>query len=89
MLRTCRAVLTPRTGAAYVIYTHHRPHLAERDVRFFEIAARPENNEEGEEKGYGFRVEKILERRTGAMFTEDQGDEDVRATVHGWKLWVE
>ncbi|RUS12593.1 hypothetical protein BC937DRAFT_87460, partial [Endogone sp. FLAS-F59071] len=89
MLRTCRAVLTPRTGAVYVFYTHHRPHLAERDMRFFEIAARPENNEEGEEKGYGFRVERVLERRTGVMFAEDPGDEDVRATVHGWKLWLE
>jgi nicotinamide N-methyltransferase len=82
-----------------VFYTHHRPHLAQRDIEFFKIA--------GE---MGWECEKVLTERfpvrvsvfrSGVsplphiilliviyqpMFPEDSGEEEVRSTVHGWKL---
>ncbi|RUO95589.1 LOW QUALITY PROTEIN: hypothetical protein BC936DRAFT_143674 [Jimgerdemannia flammicorona] len=94
MLRTCRSVLTPCTGSVLVFYTHHRPLLAEKDLKFFDIAILPEIAEMSDPddpfgRGYGFCRDKILEMKAGVMFAEDPGDEDVRATVHGWKLWLE
>ncbi|KAI9253669.1 putative methyltransferase-domain-containing protein [Helicostylum pulchrum] len=93
MLKTCRELLTPGTGRVYVFYTHHRPHLAHRDLEFFEIAKRPvlENidPEDKEQLGYGFKVDHFMTEKIGVMFEEDPGDEEVRATVHGWQLWLE
>ncbi|KAI9476200.1 MAG: putative methyltransferase-domain-containing protein [Benjaminiella poitrasii] len=93
MLKTCRELLTPKTGRVYVFYTHHRPHLAHRDLEFFEIAQRPVlddvDPEDRESLGYGFKVDHFMTQRMGVMFEEDPGDEEVRATVHGWQLWIE
>ncbi|KAN0135611.1 nicotinamide n-methyltransferase, partial [Lactarius tabidus] len=69
-LWTCEHKLAPR-GCVLVFYTHHRPHLAERDMRFFDLAGETE-----------WTCEKVLP----PMFPEDMGDEGVRATVHGWVL---
>lgn len=93
MLKTCRELLTPKTGRVYVFYTHHRPHLAHRDLEFFEVAKRPEleevDEEDRENLGYGFKVDHFMTQKMGVMFKEDPGDEQVRATVHGWQLWLE
>ncbi|KAG2187450.1 hypothetical protein INT44_005138 [Umbelopsis vinacea] len=93
MLRTCRELIKPKTGVVLVFYTHHRPHLAHRDVQFFEIAERPYNPEtdpeNGDEVGYSFHAEEFLTQNMGVMFEEDQGDQTVRSTVHGWKLWLD
>lgn len=93
MLKTCRALLTPNTGRVYVFYTHHRPHLAHRDLKFFEIATRPYRQDVDEQDkdvvGYGFQVEEFMTEKMNVMFEEDPGDEQVRATVHGWRLWLE
>lgn len=96
LLRTCVACLSRRPNAqALVFFTHHRPHLAHKDLHFFELA--PE---------YGFAVEKIVEDKADAnvMFENgiswnqvwivsnradratDPGSRDVRATVHGYRL---
>ncbi|KAI0077623.1 nicotinamide N-methyltransferase [Panus rudis PR-1116 ss-1] len=58
-----------------VFYTHHRPHLAHRDMVFFQKA-----------RERGWNCEEILTERFPPMFPEDSGDEEVRSTVHGWKL---
>ncbi|KIM51696.1 hypothetical protein SCLCIDRAFT_33243 [Scleroderma citrinum Foug A] len=58
-----------------VFYTHHRPHLAHRDLLFFDKA-----------RSHGWICEKIVTRKFPPMFPEDPGDEEVRSTVHGWKL---
>ncbi|KAK7683092.1 hypothetical protein QCA50_013765 [Cerrena zonata] len=58
-----------------VFYTHHRPHLAHRDMDFFEKA-----------KIRGWNCEEILTQKFPPMFPEDFGDEEVRSTVHGWRL---
>ncbi|KAJ3053697.1 nicotinamide n-methyltransferase [Rhizophlyctis rosea] len=51
---------------------------SDRDDKFFEYAV---------EEPYKFQVEKIYEERWSAMFPNDTGDEDVRSTVHAFKLW--
>ncbi|KAG1048537.1 hypothetical protein G6F43_009075 [Rhizopus delemar] len=93
MLRTCRELLTPKTGRVYVFYTHHRPHLAHRDVEFFNIAKRPVieglSEDDRDQLGYGFTVDHFMTKRMGVMFEEDPGDEEVRATVHGWQMWLQ
>ncbi|KAI0700186.1 putative methyltransferase-domain-containing protein [Cytidiella melzeri] len=58
-----------------VFYSHHRPHLAHRDMEFFSKA-----------RERGWLCEKILTERFPPMFPEDPGEEEVRATVHGWRL---
>ncbi|KAL0949941.1 hypothetical protein HGRIS_009966 [Hohenbuehelia grisea] len=82
MLSSCDEALLPasKEGAAppsvLVFYSHHRPHLADRDMAFFTRA---------EERGWV--CERVLERRfEQPMFPEDSGAEEVRATVHGWRL---
>ncbi|RKP08895.1 putative methyltransferase-domain-containing protein [Thamnocephalis sphaerospora] len=91
MLRTVRELpadtalpplVTRETSApqALVFFTHHRPWLAARDLRFFTLAA-------SDSKQYGgFCVERVLEQRMQPMFAEDPGAETVRATVHGYRL---
>ncbi|TFK23372.1 nicotinamide N-methyltransferase [Coprinopsis marcescibilis] len=82
LLSTCEAVLTSSSTVeegpepcVLVFYSHHRPHLAHRDMEFFSKA-----------KDRGWKVEKVVEERFPVMFPEDSGDETVRSTVHGWRL---
>ncbi|EJD51861.1 nicotinamide N-methyltransferase [Auricularia subglabra TFB-10046 SS5] len=82
LLKTCEASLGQRspesdaeTPCLLVFYTHHRPHLAHRDLGFFEKA-----------RHRGWDCEEIVTERFGVMFHEDSGDEEVRATVHGWRV---
>ncbi|KAI0353398.1 hypothetical protein OH77DRAFT_1458476 [Trametes cingulata] len=89
MLKTCDLALSKRratetTGddtqsqpapCLLVFYTHHRPHLADRDMEFFSKA-----------RERGWLCEEILTRRYPPMFPDDPGEEEVRATVHGWRL---
>ncbi|KAG6901319.1 hypothetical protein C0995_013679 [Termitomyces sp. Mi166 len=63
------------TASVFVFYSHHRPHLAHRDMEFFEKAW-----------GRGWVCEEILTRKFPPMFPDDSGEESVRATVHGWRL---
>ncbi|KAH8083299.1 putative methyltransferase-domain-containing protein [Cristinia sonorae] len=80
LLDTCEAALDIGTNEGpqpclLVFYTHHRPHLAHRDMEFFERA-----------RQRGWACEEVLTRRYPPMFPNDPGEEEVRATVHGWKL---
>ncbi|KAI0825951.1 putative methyltransferase-domain-containing protein [Irpex lacteus] len=81
LLRTAELALKPSTSvpspqpSVLVFYSHHRPHLAHRDMEFFSKA-----------KERGWQCEKILTERFPPMFPEDPGEEEVRATVHGWRL---
>ncbi|KAF8823617.1 hypothetical protein HHX47_DHR9000417 [Lentinula edodes] len=58
-----------------VFYTHHRPHLAHRDMEFFEKA-----------RDQGWNCVEVVTQKFDPMFPEDPGEEEVRATVHGWLL---
>jgi len=98
MLKTCKETLKPKTGRVFVFFTHHRPWLADADNKFFEIAAAdvipppPEDESSDDERdlgGFGFKVEKVLEEKMAPMFLEDPGSEEVRATVHGYIMWLE
>ncbi|KAI1307684.1 nicotinamide n-methyltransferase [Mortierella claussenii] len=98
MLKTCKETLKRGTGRVFVFFTHHRPWLADADNKFFEIAAAPviepvdgdeSSDDERDLGGYGFKVEKVLEEKMTPMFMEDPGSEEVRATVHGYIMWLE
>ncbi|KAF9432657.1 nicotinamide n-methyltransferase [Entomortierella beljakovae] len=98
MLKTCKETLKPGTGRVFVFYTHHRPWLADADNKFFEIAAAPvidppagdeSSDDERDPGGFGFKVEKVLEEKMTPMFSEDPGSEEVRATIHGYMMWLE
>ncbi|KAI1798403.1 putative methyltransferase-domain-containing protein [Ganoderma leucocontextum] len=76
MLKTCDfALAKSRPAYVLVFYSHHRPHLAHRDMEFFSKA-----------REQGWTCEEILTRKYPPMFPEDPGEEEVRATVHGWRL---
>ncbi|KAI9457210.1 nicotinamide N-methyltransferase [Lactarius psammicola] len=74
ILWTCERTVAPG-GCVLVFYTHHTPRLAERDLAFFEMA-----------RETGWVCDKVLTERFAPMFPDDTGEEEVRATVHGWKL---
>ncbi|CBQ73443.1 conserved hypothetical protein [Sporisorium reilianum SRZ2] len=87
LLETCEACIADAepsaemdgamsTPCVLVFFTHHRPHLAYKDMQFFDMA---------EVKGW--RFEKLGEWFREPMFPEDPGDEVVRSTIHGFRLW--
>jgi nicotinamide N-methyltransferase len=61
-----------------IFITHHRPHLAEKDMAFLSSLA---------ESGTGWTYERVMEEWTGPMFDSDPGEERVRGTVHGFRAW--
>ncbi|KAF8175559.1 nicotinamide N-methyltransferase [Pholiota molesta] len=81
MLKTCELALAPSNPGGnavpqvLVFYSHHRPHLAHRDMQFFEKAAQR-----------GWVCEEIYTKTFPPMFPEDSGEESIRSTVHGWRL---
>ncbi|VDB87092.1 unnamed protein product [Peniophora sp. CBMAI 1063] len=66
---------TDEVPCLLVFYSHHRPHLADRDLEFFRKA-----------EARGWTCTEIVTEKYPPMFPEDPGEEEVRATVHGWKL---
>ncbi|OAX37745.1 hypothetical protein K503DRAFT_771204 [Rhizopogon vinicolor AM-OR11-026] len=83
LLKTCDMCLASRSTSdnasmepcVLVFYSHHRPHLADRDLGFFRKA-----------QTVGWACEEIVTRKYPPMFPEDPGEEEVRATVHGWRM---
>jgi len=77
LLKSCELLTDPELEepTVLVFYTHHRPHLAEKDLDFFRLA-----------ESRGWVCEKFFEEKKQAMFADDPGDVDVRSTVHGWNL---
>ncbi|KAI0034804.1 putative methyltransferase-domain-containing protein [Vararia minispora EC-137] len=84
LLDACELSLSSRRGDAatdgsepclLAFYSHHRPHLAEHDLGFFRKA-----------EARGWLCKEIVTEKFTPMFPEDPGEEEVRATVHGWKL---
>ncbi|KAA1476426.1 hypothetical protein DENSPDRAFT_843387 [Dentipellis sp. KUC8613] len=79
LLNTCEQALSTadlRPGPCLLVfYSHHRPRLAERDLDFFRKA-----------RERGWHCEEEVVERYPPMFPDDPGEEEVRATVHGWKL---
>ncbi|KAG6816372.1 hypothetical protein H0H87_006645 [Tephrocybe sp. NHM501043] len=79
LLTTCDLALLPNSEefkpSVFVFYSHHRPHLAHRDMEFFDKA-----------RERGWHCEEILTRKFPPMFPNDSGEESIRSTVYGWKL---
>ncbi|BFZ58085.1 Protein N-terminal and lysine N-methyltransferase efm7 [Savitreella phatthalungensis] len=64
LLKTCRNTLADRADAqALVFFTHHRPHLAHKDMAFFDLA-RDE---------FDFTVEHIIEDKADANVMFEEG----------------
>lgn len=59
----------------WVPFSHHRPHLADKDMAFFTLA-----------EEMGFSVEKQESAKMKAMFEKDPGSLEVRETVHFYIL---
>ncbi|PIA16456.1 hypothetical protein COEREDRAFT_81136 [Coemansia reversa NRRL 1564] len=76
LLEAVHRLMSKPNGVAFVFFTHHRPWLAEKDMEFI-TRARDE---------MGLNVSRVAETHTGAMFPEDPGDEQVRGTVHGFRI---
>ncbi|EJT98025.1 hypothetical protein DACRYDRAFT_96680 [Dacryopinax primogenitus] len=79
LLKSCELLTDPHPQSdqpsVLVFYTHHRPHLAEKDLDFFRLA-----------ESRGWICDKFFVEQKEAMFADDPGDVVVRSTVHGWKL---
>ncbi|KAJ2455766.1 Protein N-terminal and lysine N-methyltransferase efm7 [Coemansia sp. RSA 2336] len=74
LLESTKQLMRP-DGKAFVVFTHHRPWLADKDMEFLKMAEQA-----------GMVAEKVIEEYTGAMFEDDPGDERVRGTVYGYRL---
>lgn len=74
LLSTCEKTLS-RHGVMLVYFSHHRPSKSLKDLAFFDLA-----------QTHGFHAKRIEETLTKPMFEKDEGDENVRATVHGFQL---
>lgn len=70
LLKSCVSCLAPG-GVAFVSFSPHRPHLYEKDMRFFEIAR----------EEFSLEVAQLPSLRRQVMFEMDPGDAELRATV--------
>ncbi|KAJ3273692.1 nicotinamide n-methyltransferase [Terramyces sp. JEL0728] len=75
LLLSCQYLLS-KDGICLVTFSHHNPQWVDRDLAFFENAQK-----------YGLGYEKLYEEKWTPMFKDDVGDEQVRATVYGYKLF--
>jgi len=80
LLNTCESVISAGSTSAsdacvLVFFTHHKPHLAHRDMQFFTKA-----------KERGWTCNEFYTKTFQPMFPDDRGEESIRSTVHGWKL---
>ncbi|KAG0143914.1 hypothetical protein CROQUDRAFT_80557 [Cronartium quercuum f. sp. fusiforme G11] len=82
LLRTCESCLRQSANPSspspslLVFFSHHRPRFVKEDNRFIELA-----------KARGWRCKKVVENPdAGLAFPEDDGDQTIRGTVHGWIL---
>ena len=101
LIKTCHNALsttlpTPaqRTPCLLIFYTHHRPHLADKDRAFLDTlsfynpdASSDDEGEPNDDHEGGWAYEKVVEEWTGPMFEDDPGDAKVRGTVWGWRCW--
>mmetsp|Transcript_18144 Transcript_18144/g.37777 ORF Transcript_18144/g.37777 Transcript_18144/m.37777 type:complete len:88 (-) Transcript_18144:16-279(-) len=74
MLQSCLRCLH-WSGAAWVVFGHHRPRLVARDMEFFSLA-----------RTMGFSVSQLPSVRKPAMFPLDPGDINIRSDVHIYRL---
>jgi EEF1A N-terminal glycine/lysine methyltransferase len=76
MLKSCKECLAT-DGVVITTFSHHLPEFAKRNMLFFDVATE-----------MGFKFKELYQERWEVMFSEDGGDEEVRRTVHCYKLWL-
>ncbi|KAF9782431.1 putative methyltransferase-domain-containing protein [Thelephora terrestris] len=74
LLRSCLLLNAHSPPTLLVFFTHHRPHLATKDMDFFEKT-----------KSHWIAQE-VVKKTYQPMFVDDPGDMETRSVVHGWKL---
>jgi nicotinamide N-methyltransferase len=73
LVRTCDESLAA-DGLVFVVFTHHRPKLAHKDLEFFDTASQQA----------GFISDRIIEKKMSPMFKEDEETELIRSMVYGY-----
>ncbi|ANB14962.1 Nnt1p [Sugiyamaella lignohabitans] len=73
LIRTCDKCLAP-DGKLFVVFTHHRPKLADKDLAFFPTA----------KEQAGFKSERIIEKKMTPMFEEEEETAHIRSMVYGY-----
>eukprot|EP01087_Luapelamoeba_hula_P008727 TRINITY_DN2204_c0_g1_i1.p1 TRINITY_DN2204_c0_g1~~TRINITY_DN2204_c0_g1_i1.p1 ORF type:complete len:304 (+),score=49.18 TRINITY_DN2204_c0_g1_i1:184-1095(+) len=75
LMRSAQSTIsvTDPGASVFVSFTHHRPHLSDKDLAFFALAESAE---------FGYTTAHVLSRYMGPMFERDFGPEEVRSTVH-------
>lgn len=58
-------------------------------MEFFDRAQGKVHLEDAKHLPFNFHVRKIMEQRLQPMFSQDEGPAEVRATVHGYELWLD
>lgn len=90
LLASCRECLAPQ-GEIWCVFSHYRPHLAERDLRLLRLADGSAGEEARDSSGsepadYGFDVVKWDERELEEhLLPEDRADSGVH-TVCAYRL---
>ncbi|GJQ13713.1 hypothetical protein GpartN1_g5504.t1 [Galdieria partita] len=74
LLLSCQKLLKS-DGVAYVSFSHHRPHMIEKDLHFFHLAS-----------SYGLKPTHCITVRRNCMFPNDTGSQEIRSQVHLWTL---
>jgi len=77
LLKTASDLLK-KDGSIFVIYSSHRPWLAEKDLNFFKLA---------QQASYNFKLELVKSVKMEPMFENDPGDLTVRSTVDCYRLF--
>ncbi|KAH3662638.1 hypothetical protein OGAPHI_005890 [Ogataea philodendri] len=77
LLRSCRELITPRTGRVLVPFSPHRPKLLEEDLAFFETA-----------KEYGFEVHDEGIEKWSPLFKNDTDESTVEIRSRVYKRWM-
>jgi nicotinamide N-methyltransferase len=77
LVQSCLQYLQ-KDGIVYCTFTHHVVKWIDRDLNFFKIAAE-----------FGFTCELIYKQCWEPLFPEDEGNEEIRSTVYGYKLYLQ
>jgi nicotinamide N-methyltransferase len=76
LLRSAKKCLANTKEAKILVpFSHHRPHLADKDMNFFKLA-----------EEMGFECVKHEDSKMTAMFEKDPGSLEVRETIHFYSL---
>ena len=81
LLKTCKQLITPKTGRVLVAFTPHRPHLLDADLSFFQKA---------QEQPYNFKLDFIEMVHYSPLFKDDKDEStrEIRSRVYMYILYT-